>query len=74
MFVDNCSAHVEIDGLSSIELAFFPPNAMSLLQPMDQGVIKNLKVDYHHSLLRRMLLYIENDTVSEIDVLKAISF
>ncbi|XP_029730316.2 tigger transposable element-derived protein 4-like [Aedes albopictus] len=45
MFVDNCTAHPKAiqDKLHSIKLAFFPPNATSVLQPLDLGIIKSLK-------------------------------
>jgi len=42
-FVDNCSAHPEIE-LSNIKLQFLPENTTSLIQPLDQGIIKSFKV------------------------------
>lgn len=61
LLVDNCSAHkVEIE-LRAIELAFLPANTTVALQPMDQGVIKNLKSFYRRHILERMLLCSEND-------------
>jgi len=35
---------------------FFPPNVTSLIQPMDQGVIKKFKRIYRKQMLRRLLL------------------
>ncbi|XP_042912021.1 uncharacterized protein [Parasteatoda tepidariorum] len=43
---DNCTAHANIPELASIELVFLSPNVTSVLQPLDQGVIENLKVNY----------------------------
>lgn len=43
LLVDNCPAHPIISNLRNIELAFFPANTTSILQPMDQSVIKSLK-------------------------------
>jgi hypothetical protein len=43
LFIDNCPAHPKIDDLKSVKLEFFPPNTTSILQPMDQGVIRCLK-------------------------------
>jgi len=40
LLVDNCSAHVSVPFLEQIEVEFFPPNLTSILQPMDQGIIK----------------------------------
>lgn len=42
-FVDNCTAHPNVSGLCAIKVIFLPPNTTSKLQPMDQGIIKNLK-------------------------------
>ncbi|XP_050064726.1 tigger transposable element-derived protein 4-like [Aphis gossypii] len=47
LFVDNCPAHPKEITLTNIKLVFFPPNATSKLQPLDQGVIKVLKQKYH---------------------------
>lgn len=42
LLVDNCAQHPDISSsLTNIKLAFFPPNTTSILQPLDQGVIKN---------------------------------
>ena len=43
LLVDNCTAHPHVSTLKNIQLEFLPPNATSLIQPMDQGIIKNLK-------------------------------
>jgi hypothetical protein len=50
-FVDNCSAHPSIDKLKSINLQFLSPNTTSKLQPMDQGIIYNLKTILEVSLV-----------------------
>lgn len=44
LFIDNCPSHPTKVELNNIVLKFLPPNATSSLQPMDQGVIYNLKV------------------------------
>ena len=43
--LDNFSGHPPELQLDNIQLLFFPPNTTSNSQPMDQGIIKNLK---HH--------------------------
>ena len=43
LLVDNCAAHPHLDNLKNIKLEFLPANTTSLVQPMDMGVIKNLK-------------------------------
>ena len=45
MIVDNCPAHPHVKGLKSVKLVFLPPNTTSVIQPMDQGVIRNYTID-----------------------------
>lgn len=46
LFTDNCKSHPNKEELNSGNFsgAFLPPNVASLLQPKDQGVIKNLSI------------------------------
>lgn len=55
LFVDNCAAHPKVLNLKSITLNFLPPNTTSLLQPMDQGIINNLKIKYRQRLIKYIL-------------------
>lgn len=41
--------------LKNITLNFLPPNTTSLLQPMDQGIINNLKIKYRQRLIKYIL-------------------
>ena len=47
LLLDNCSAHLDESELISqdglVKAVFLPPNVTSLIQPMDQGVLKALK-------------------------------
>ena len=54
MFVDNCSAHPDVQ-LSNMKLVFLPPNTTSRLQPCDAGIIATLKGLYRKWLLRHIL-------------------
>lgn len=45
MFVINCSAHPKLENLKSITLHFFSRSTTSVFQPMDQGIIYNLKTN-----------------------------
>ena len=42
--VDNCPAHPRVKDLKAINLVFLPPSTTSKMQPMDQGVIRALKL------------------------------
>lgn len=60
LVLDNCSAHPNAEDLVSengkIFAKYLPPNVPSLIQPMDQGVLKALKQIYKKKLLRRLLI------------------
>ena len=51
--VDYCSAHSTIDNIKVIDLHFLPPNAISKLHPLGQGVIRVLKAKEHRSIFRK---------------------
>ena len=53
LIIDNCPADPSISNLTNVQIVFLPPNATSILQPMDQGVIRNLKVHYRERVVRR---------------------
>ena len=75
MLVDNCPAHPKTQNLKAVTLKFLPPNTTSCLQPMDQGIIQNLKVLYRGLVVECVLCCIENgDTVDTktITVLDAV--
>ncbi|XP_065678245.1 tigger transposable element-derived protein 4-like [Hydra vulgaris] len=59
--VDNCSSHPHIEGLSNINLIFPLPNTTSVLQPMDQGVIRSLKAHYRHKIVRLCIKAVDNN-------------
>ncbi|XP_063598620.1 tigger transposable element-derived protein 6-like [Penaeus indicus] len=46
LIIDNCPAHPTVSNLTNVQLVFLPPNTTSILQPMDQGVIRSLKAYY----------------------------
>ncbi|GBP23273.1 Tigger transposable element-derived protein 6 [Eumeta japonica] len=57
-----------ISNLQNIELAFLPPNKTSVLQPMNQSVIKSLKGHYRRKLLMELVESEENfQTYIEVD-------
>ena len=59
MLVDNCPAHPAVSGLKAITLKFLPPNTTSHLQPMDQGIIQNMKIFYRKLVVERVMRDIE---------------
>jgi hypothetical protein len=54
-----------------------PPNTTSLIQPLDQGIIRNFKVFYRQLVVRQQLAALEQgksmkDFSKSIDVLQVI--
>ncbi|XP_049316965.1 tigger transposable element-derived protein 4-like [Bactrocera dorsalis] len=75
LLVDNCPAHPNVTDLKSITLAFLPPNKTSVLQPMDQGIIRSLKPNFRKNLVLKMINCLdanENNSSTKITVLDAI--
>ena len=65
LFLDNCSAHPQQLAFSNVKLCFLPPNATSVLQPMDAGVIKCFKGHYKIKFARRAIHHLEKDNFSK---------
>ncbi|XP_032225117.2 LOW QUALITY PROTEIN: tigger transposable element-derived protein 6-like [Nematostella vectensis] len=55
LFEDNAPSHVKDIELTNIKVVFYPPNTTSRLQPLDQGIIKNLKAFYRKKLLEKVV-------------------
>lgn len=72
LIVDNCPAHGVVEGLEAIQLEFLPPNTTAVLQPMDQGVIKCLKMTYRKFLLKRMLVCMDSSMPYDITLLSSL--
>ncbi|KAK8774506.1 hypothetical protein V5799_010962 [Amblyomma americanum] len=72
MIVDNCPAHGDVEGLEAIRLEFLPPNTTAVLQPLDQGVIKCLKMNYRKLLLKRMLICMDNSMSYSVTLLSSV--
>lgn len=73
LFVDNCTAHNTIPFMENVKVVFFPPNMTSVVQPMDQGVIKNFKHFYRRLVVQNILsgMYTDKNGKINIDLLQA---
>ena len=76
--LDRCTAHNIHDlNLTNVKVHFFPPNATSRLQPLDQGIIALMKRSYRKRLVRAAIRAAEKDmetpTWSVLDAVKAIA-
>lgn len=68
LLLDNAPCHPNDDELVSgnIKALFLPPNVTSLIQPLDQGVLENMKRNYRKKLLKALIEGIEeNKSVPE---------
>ena len=79
LFLDNATCHPEsmIGKFSHIKIVFLPKNTTSRLQPLDAGIIRNIKVKYRKRLVKFVLSRIQEDAsateiVKGVDVLMAI--
>ncbi|CAE1165064.1 unnamed protein product [Acanthosepion pharaonis] len=80
LFLDNATCHNLLPGsnLSNIKLSFMPPNTTSLIQPLDQGIIRSFKAYYRRELVRMQIAAIHatppvplSEVAKQITVLKA---
>lgn len=77
LLLDDCSAHHVNTHLSTVEVLFLPPNTTAKLQPVDQGVIANIKVRYRRRVIECLLIDIrtaENSADLKVPLVKAIFF
>ncbi|XP_019624404.1 PREDICTED: tigger transposable element-derived protein 6-like [Branchiostoma belcheri] len=63
LLLDNCTAHPHDIPLENIRLVFLPANTTSLIQPLDQGIIRNFKGLYRAQMLRRVISAVDNDEI-----------
>ncbi|GBL72599.1 hypothetical protein AVEN_127863-1 [Araneus ventricosus] len=69
LFIHNCSAHNNLPVLKNISVNLFPANTTLKLQPMDQGKIRNFKVNYRRQLVRKLVDAIdEGSTLPKINL------
>lgn len=79
LFLDNAASHPEIIELDNITLVFFPANTTSICQPLDQGIIRALKVKYRLSVTKQIISLMETcesatELSKKITVLDAITW
>ena len=62
LFLDNCGSHPHME-LENVKVVFLPPNTTTKLQPMDAGIIQNLKMVYRKKLLRHIIFLVDADSI-----------
>lgn len=61
LLVDNAGGHADDLSYDGVQIEFLPPNTTSLIQPMDQGIIRVLKPLNTGNTLRHLDEAIESD-------------
>ena len=74
--LDNCPAHPpEIaDHDPRVIVCFLPKNTTALIQPMDQGIIRNFKLRFHDKIYRDLIKHIDTVPISEEGVNPMVQF
>ena len=72
MLLDNCTPHKVNLKLNNIKLVFFPPNVTSKLQPLDQGIINEVKKSYRANLVRKLIEKMDKQEEYVVDILEGI--
>ena len=62
LFVDNFSGHT-VPELNNIRIHFFPANTTSVLQPLDQGIIRSVKSYYRKQIIFDLINKFENVSI-----------
>ena len=59
LLVDNAPSHMVDAQYSSIKIVFLPANTTAKLQPIDQGIIRVVKLSYHKAITEKGLFCID---------------
>ncbi|XP_071044164.1 tigger transposable element-derived protein 4-like [Parasteatoda tepidariorum] len=74
LFIDQCPAHPpDTNFLENVKVQFFLANYTSVLQPLDLGVIKNLKLQYRKQLVQLAIQSIAEPNPKKITVFQAMN-
>lgn len=81
LFVDNASCHKLDKGveLQNVKIYFLPANTTSIIQPLDQGIIRAFKAHYLQKIVLQQLTAVDQNLsmqqfTKEITVLEALKF
>ena len=70
--VDYAPSHMVDTQYSNSKLAILPPNTTSKLQPLDQGIIRGVKMFYHNPITKRIWAHVDKEALKEVK--KALDF
>ena len=61
LLVDNAGGHADDLAYDCVQIKFLPPNTTSLIQPMDQGIIRAFKALYTRNTLQHLVDAMDSD-------------
>ncbi|XP_071328990.1 tigger transposable element-derived protein 1-like [Trachinotus anak] len=61
LLVDNAGGHADDLAYDGVQIEFLPPNTTSLIQPMDQGIIRACKTLYTRNTLQHLVEAMDSD-------------
>ena len=61
LLVDNAPSHMVDVQYSNIKIVFLSANMTARLQPLDQGIIRVVKLSYHKAITEKVLAHIDAD-------------
>uniref|UniRef100_A0A3P9IA29 DDE-1 domain-containing protein n=1 Tax=Oryzias latipes TaxID=8090 RepID=A0A3P9IA29_ORYLA len=64
LLVDNAGGHADDLAFDCVQIEFLPPNTTSLIQPMDQGIIRAFKALYTRNTLHHLVDEMKTETLN----------
>lgn len=61
LLADNAGGHADDLSYDGVKIEFLPPNTTSLIQPMDQGIIRAFKALYTRNTLQHLVDSVDSD-------------
>jgi hypothetical protein len=79
LFLDQCAYLQDTSFLKNVKVVFFSLNCTSVLQPLDQGIIRSFKHYYRKQLVRKTIHMIDHKllldaTLMKVNILDALHF
>ena len=75
LLVDNAPSHMVDAEYSNIKIVFLPTNTTAELQPLDQGIIRVVKLAYHKAVTEKVLAYINADRPDTLqNIMRSLDF
>ena len=74
LLVDNSPSHMVDTQYFGIKIVFLPQNTTSKLQPLDQHIIRGVKMFYHNAITERIWAHVDKDKEELKEVMNILDF